>query len=166
MKNIVIFGMDNTGKTTLGNNLKTLLNEVGNAKYVHSLGNVPIEKQMAFMESELSNNKAIDFKIFDRFPIIEERVYGNVLRGGSRYYGMGNYENEQLSKVDLFIYCDPGLDVIKNWQGREQMDGVIDNVDRLYNEYLVLKNELINNGYNVKTYDFNKDDYHDLMEFN
>lgn len=164
MKKIVIFGMDNTGKTTLGNNLKEYLNTVGNAVYVHSLGNVPLDDQIKFMDRELKDKPSIDFKIFDRFPIIEESIYGTLLRGKNRYEGMEDYCDGVLYNIDLFIYCNPGLDTILNWQNREQMDGVIDHSKELYEAYNELC-ENISRRYTVKTYNFNTDDYHDLLEF-
>ena len=163
MFNIVILGVDNSGKTTLAENLTKLLNEVGVVKSVHSLGNVELDFQRKFMESELSPSKVIDFKIFDRFPVIEERIYGNILRGGSRYT-VEDEEDFWLSKIDLFIYCDPGLKSIKNWKGRDQMDGVIDNINSLYKEYKKLYKELTSRGYNIKIYNYNTDDYRDLLE--
>lgn len=164
MLNIVIIGMDNTGKSTLCENISKLLGEVGNVRCIHSLGNVPIKKQMEFMENELSPGEGVDFKIFDRFPIIEEKVYGKLLRNKDRYSEMPEYEKQQLDKIDLFIYCDPGIKNIKKWNGREQMSGVIDNCELLYDEYNKVFNYLKNKGYNIIKYDYTKDDYQNLME--
>lgn len=163
MFNIVIFGVDNTGKTTLSKNLKEILSEVGWVKSIHSLGNVEIYLQRKFMEDELNKDKIYDFKIFDRFPVIEERIYGNILRGGSKYL-KSDEEDFWLSKIDLFIYCDPGIDSIKKWGSRDQMDGVIDNIDILYKEYNKLFKELKSKNYNVVKYNYNEDNYKDLLE--
>ena len=163
--NIVIFGMDNSGKTTLGNNLKNYLDDIYPATYVHSLGNVPLDDMIKFIETELLPPGAEQFKIFDRFPIIEEEVYGRLLRGESKFDNLEvGYKEKQLAKIDLFIYCDPGFDSITNWQGREQMDGVIDNAKKLYKAYNKLVKELTKKNYNIKTYNFNTDDFRTLLE--
>ena len=49
MINIVIIGLDNSGKTTLANSLTELFNKESSCKYVHSLGNVPLEDQLNFL---------------------------------------------------------------------------------------------------------------------
>lgn len=164
MFNIVIIGLDNSGKTTLANSLVEMLEKSGSrCKYVHSLGNVSLDQQLEFLNHELSEDTEYDYKIFDRLPPIEEKVYGVVLRGVNRY-GSTGIERFWLSKVDLFIFCNPGLDVITNWGNREQMNGVIDNSKSLYNRYLEVYNELVNSGYNVKTYNFKMDDYKELIK--
>lgn len=164
MFNIVIFGLDNSGKTTLANSLAELVEREGNkCKYVHSLGNVSLDQQLEFLNHELLEDTEYDYKIFDRLPPIEEKVYGVILRGVNRYGNLG-FERVWLSKIDLFVFCNPGFDTITNWGTREQMDGVIDNSKTLYNRYLEVYNELVNSGYNVKTYNFKMDDYKELIK--
>ena len=163
MINIVIMGLDNSGKTTLANSLTELLNENHTCKYVHSLGNVPLEKQLEFLNHEILEDNNYDYKIFDRFPIIEEKIYGPILRNNNRYANL-NVEDYWLSKINLFVFCNPGFDTISNWGEREQMDGVINNSKILYEEYLKVYDDLKNKGYNIKTYNFKIDDYHNLVE--
>lgn len=162
MINIVIIGIDNSGKTTLGNSLTEFLNRKNTCKYIHSLGNVPLEDQLNFLNHELLEDINYDYKIFDRFPIIEEKIYGNILRNNNRYENLG-VEDYWLSKIDIFILCNPGFETISNWGEREQMEGVIDNSKKIYKAYINLYNELKNKGYNIKIYNFKKDDYHNLI---
>ena len=163
MINIVIMGLDNSGKTTLANSLTELLNKNHTCKYVHSLGNVSLEKQLESLNHEILEDNSYDYKIFDRFPIIEEKIYGPILRNNNRYANL-NIENYWLSNINLFVFCNPGFDTISNWGEREQMDGVINNSKILYEEYLKVYDDLKNKGYNIKTYNFKIDDYHNLVE--
>lgn len=163
--NIVVLGCDNTGKSTLCNNLKNYLEDGIDftCDVVHSPGPVSIDEMKEFMESKLiSKDCKSHIRIFDRFSILEEFVYGNVLRGVNRFPDE-EYNDKLLSQVDLFIYCDPGLDNIIKWDGREQMDGVIENVNRIYGAYKVLVNKLKEKGYNIKTYNYMEDDYRRLV---
>ena len=80
--NIVVFGCDNTGKTTLCEDLEKWLTETHKKKVnmVHSLGpNKTIDEQIEFMKLCL-NNEVSEVNVFDRFPVFEETVCGTVLR--------------------------------------------------------------------------------------
>lgn len=160
--NIVIYGCDNAGKTHLA---KALEKALGGTQ-VHSLGNVPIEKQLDFMANELLPTTFKEVKIFDRFPIIEEEVYGNLLRGGSKYdsydYDVKDYF---LDKVNLFIYCYPGLLSTLNWQDREQMDGVKENVADIISEYIKLTYKLLKENKPILEFNYNVDpDYKEIIK--
>lgn len=167
-KNIVILGCDNSGKTTLSNQLVEYL-KLNNyrVEYKHSLGpNVTIEQQKQFMEDNLSNSCVT---IFDRFPFIEEGVCGTILRGFNAFDSGDEeedekYEKELLSKVDLFILCYPGLFEVIDWGEREQMFGVKENIVNLIKGYNMVAVNLKNLGYNIKEYNYKCDDIKDLME--
>lgn len=155
-KNIVVFGFDNAGKSTLAAKLADELS----GKAIHSLGPVPIEKMKEFMETELVNHS--EPKIFDRFPILEEYIYGKVLRGENRFNDE-EYNKDILSKVDLFIYCNPGVFTMLNWGSREQMDGVKENAVELINAFNTLAIELKTKGYNVREYNYHCDNIEDIL---
>jgi len=69
-----------------------------------------------------------------------------------------------LDKVDLFVYCYPGLFTILNWGDREQMDGVKERAFELIDAYNRLAVQLKSNGYNVKEYNFRCDDFRRLLD--
>ncbi len=125
-KKIVLFGTDNSGKTTLG---KSLAKELGGA-YISPLGPASLESQILYMAKNLNDSRIV---IFDRFPVIEEEVCGNVFRG------ISNFENveykQYIDSIDLFIFCNPGLEAILNWGEREQMSGVKEKIISLYAGY-------------------------------
>lgn len=146
LNNIVIFGMDNTGKTTLGKQLASTFN----MDYIHSPGLVDLEEKKKFMEENLAEGK----KIFDRFPIIEEDIYGNILRNKNELSNE-DYVNNILGKVDLFIYCNPGLFNTLKWGEREQMEGVKEYSLDLINAFNKKAVELKEKGYSVIEYNYN-----------
>lgn len=146
--NIVIFGCDNSGKTTLA---KTLCSVIEDSRYVRSLGpNKTFNEQIRFMVDNLDVDRV---NIFDRFPCIEENVCGNVLRGNDNFSGFDT--STILDKVDLFIFCYPGLKSVLDWGDREQLNGVKENVVGLINGYNKYAYKLIQNGYRVEEYNYN-----------
>lgn len=163
-KNIVIFGCDNAGKTTLAEQIIDMLNQWGyKAKYRHSPGkDAPIGVMFDFMESNLTEDC---ITIFDRFPVIEEEVCGRVLRGKNIFDGYVGETDAMLSKVDLFVFCMPHIFDIINWGEREQMDGVKDSVLELIHGYeeLAVKFKIL--GYNITQYSW-RDELGTQGEFN
>lgn len=160
-KNIVIFGCDNSGKTTLSSNLKFVFDlKFGqdNVFQIRSLGpGRTLNEQIDFMEKNLSME---GFKIFDRFPILEENVCGPIFRGKSNFE---NYPVEEQMKllryVDLFIFCYPGLFNVIKWGTREQMEGVKENVIDLISGYNKIAFDLKNSGFNIMEYNYTIDSY-------
>lgn len=150
-KNIVVFGCDNTGKTNLTRVLNDVLKEAGvNVKIIGSIGKAKKETQQDYITNMLDLE---GIKIFDRFTPIEEYVCGNVLRGKS------NFNLDELkvfsNKVDLFVFCYPGLFNILNWGTREQMEGVKENALDLITNYNCMAVWLVENGFNVTEYNYN-----------
>lgn len=157
-KNIVIFGCDNSGKTTLCYALQDTLSTyyTDDVEVIKSIGaNKTIEEYLNFMNENLKKDCVT---LFDRFPIIEEEVTGVILRGNSLFGSFSTCELfKYLSKVDLFIYCYPGFQNIKKWEDREQMDGIKENVDVLIPGYLQFALKLQDIGCNVFEYNYNCD---------
>lgn len=159
--NIVVFGCDNTGKTTLCENLERYYKETmhKSVNMVHSLGpNKSLEEQIDFMRYGVFNNTS-DINIFDRFPVIEETVCGTILRNKNNFTNSvkGLLGYSYLRFVDLFVYCNPGLMKVLKWGEREQMEGVKENVVNLMNGYNKFAYELLQAGFNVYEYDYSKD---------
>lgn len=144
---IVVFGCDNTGKTTLCEYIrKTLIDGFGinedGVHCLHSPGPVPVESQISFMNKTFELN---GFIIMDRFPVIEEATCGIVLRGYNKFASLNDpmREVDFLEKVDLFIHCNPGLEYIERWGSRQQMEGVKENSRLLNQKYNEVRNELV-----------------------
>lgn len=147
-KKIVIFGPDNSGKTTLANQISREFK----FSYVHSLGPVDVDKMVQFMDDMLSSEENV---VFDRFPIIEESIYGLALRGSSKFdCFIQEYISSFLKRVNLFIYCNPNLDTICKWGTREQMDGVKENISKIKSLYDDYCDKLVVENYPVVCYDY------------
>lgn len=154
--NIVVFGCDNTGKSTLCSDLVKIFNANGYiCDTTHSPGPKPIEELVEFIENNLLSKDSKEIRIFDRFPIIEEAVYGKLLRGGSRFNDE-EYNKQTLGRIDAFIYCFPERESILNWGAREQMDGVKENAEDIIDEYTNVFNKIIKINNKVIIYDYNK----------
>lgn len=160
-KNIVIFGCDNSGKTTLATSLKFICDlKYGsdNVYKVTSLGpKRTLTEQVNFMEKNLISEGV---KIFDRFPLIEEYVCGPIFRNKNNFENYPASEGEKLLRsVDLFIFCYPGLFSVIDWGAREQMDGVKENVIELINGYNKIAFDLKKSGFNIVEYNYTTDSY-------
>lgn len=130
---IVVFGCDNSGKTTLCNCIANSLTHL-DFKVIPPLGPASLEEQLNRLEEIASDPGNL---ILDRFPLIEECVCGKILRGRSNFDELEDKSlmYKCLDEVDLFIHCNPKLSVIKKWDNRDQMQGVKENVGQLYLGY-------------------------------
>lgn len=138
-KTIVVYGCDNSGKTTACQNLEEILLERGyRAKVIHSPGPVSAVEMVKFMAENTRNDPDIDIRILDRFPAIEEPVYGPLIRGENKLKDFKNLCMLFMDQVDRFIYCDPGISSVENWGDREQMDGVKENAKLIRDSYIAL----------------------------
>lgn len=145
--NIVVFGCDNSGKTTVSKLFDSIL-----GGYVHSPGPLKdIESMKKFIEDNINKNP---INIFDRFPIIEEYACGNVLRNNNLFSNEVEYSINTFDKIDLFIYCCPPIDIVTNWGDREQMEGIKDNVVGLREKYQEVYDFLKEHHYTVIKYDY------------
>ena len=140
----IFTGMDNSGKTTLVNRVSKNLG----LPVVKSMGpdHTRDEKHIWFLD-QMAREKAFpDSVLFDRFLPFEEMVYGKVLRGDAIY-----------SLKDLnptIIYTRPHSSVIFNWDGREQMEGVIEKDKKLLAAWDDLMWGLMARGWKVQVYDY------------
>lgn len=149
-KKIVIFGVDNSGKTTLA---ERLMNLFSNFQVKHSPGPGSPEEMVKWMDENVFSSQDL---ICDRFPLIEEGVNGPILRNVDV---LANIDSDRYyDNIDLFIFCDPGLDVIQNWGVREQMDGIKENVNALYDAYCNLARLLAFADFPLIKYDWTNDD--------
>ena len=153
---IVVFGCDNTGKTTFCNELHDYLIEQYNVEIAKSIGaNKSLFEYMEFMKKNIEKENVV---IFDRFPIIEEATCGRVLRDNNMFGKWDNLETmEILESIDAFVFCYPGLFQILNWGDREQMDGIKENALPLINAYNEIAVALKSIGLNVFEFNYTRD---------
>lgn len=156
---ILNLGVDNTGKTTLS---KRILKEFPYYGYVKPFGPLNQKTQKNITTGILNvvkhrNNTPI---LYERFPLLDEMVYGEVLRGRSNFkIGHELYKQflETLKSHDYFIiYNRPTTEIIlRTLEEREQMDGVVDNVFVLLERYDSLIRRLERDGLEVSHHNFN-----------
>lgn len=158
-KKIVVYGCDNTGKTTLCKNLSKIFNSSeglsGRTLWVKSLGpGKTLSEYINFMIGFLNSHDNI---IFERYPLFEESIYGNLLRGRNVFEDLKENDkyDELLTGVDVFIHCFPGFDSLLNFGQREQMGGVKENVMQIVTEFKRLTNFLKENDFPVIEYNYN-----------
>ena len=133
---IICEGMDNSGKTTLA---KYLAENLPNAKLVPTHGPVKPEEVNTILRSI---GMAVFYRkplIYDRFPIISEMVYGEILRNGSAFNAV--YDCDLLlgwlkACNPLIIYCRPSKETIfQSIKDRPQMAGVVKSKEALLSRY-------------------------------
>lgn len=137
MKKIVVYGCDNSGKTTAVAEIRKILtmNKIS-CETVHSCGPKSAREQVEFMVKELQTNPGSPkVKVFDRFPAIEEFVYGPIVRNKNVLKDYSITCEVLMNQIDLFIFCCPGYETISNWGYRWQMKGVKENVESIILAY-------------------------------
>jgi hypothetical protein len=160
---LILDGPDNTGKTTLAHKI---CSEFG-LKYLHSPSEYKYDfsKMIDWARQELSTDR---YALYDRFSPITDQVYGPVLRGGTPYLDT----EEGRSVVDLLrvtphliIYTRPSKESILRFGDREQMDGVIENAEKLLVKYDALFYDLMKSGYNIVGYNWenNPEEFNHVM---
>jgi len=147
-RKIVIIGMDNTGKTTLVNDMKNILN----IESIKSPGpNFTKEEMYEEIITDLSKEELV---ILERFAIVEEMIYGEILRNAPKF----NFEDLMQIKEKynpIFIYCRPKKENVFNFGDREQMEGVIEQSKKLLEGFDNLYNKMIQNEFDIFRYDYN-----------
>lgn len=155
---VIVIGMDNTGKSTLCENLAKELK----LEHLHSLGYKPSKETLLnFMAYNLTNEKDV---IFERFSFFDEIIYGPVLRYYTKFNIGDDFYYNLLEKEPYIIYCRPEDNVIFNWGNREQMDGVIEHEQELLNRWDALVDILKEDGFKVIDYDYTKDSTSKLIK--
>lgn len=160
-KFVIVEGMDNTGKTTL---IQLINREYarGYASAKVSLGpNCSADEQLTWLQMVLSQVDVTpnDLLVFDRFLPICDTIYGNVLRGGS-LWDIADLELERIRNCynPLIIYCRPHMEKIVGFEdGREQMEGVVENSKALVEAYDETMEILMLKGFEVIRYDYEVD---------
>ena len=145
---IIVVGMDNTGKTTLVNQLSDFYK----CESIKSLGPGYTRQEMI---DEVKRKLELPYRaILERFSILEELVYGNVLRNHSKFR---IDDMDWLRDNDfVIVYCRPEDEVIYNFGDREQMEGVIEQREKLVKYWDELVVELARRGFVIIPYDWTK----------
>lgn len=154
---IIIEGMDNTGKTTL---IQRLIREVGRGylSAMVSLGpNKTLLEQFHWVDKQIALAKmGGPLTIYDRFLPICDVVYGPIIRNGSLWGINHLIINQLLEEVNpLIIYCRPSNEKVIGFEdGREQMEGVVENAKELLDGYDEVMKKLLKSGFEIINYNY------------
>lgn len=148
----IVTGMDNSGKTTL---VRRMSEELG-LPVVKSMGpDHTLDEKFLWTLDQMSREKSIPGSvIYDRFLPLEEMVYGKVLRGNP-IFNLNDHYMETLKDLHpIILYTRPSSKTIFNWDGREQMEGVIEQKEKLLAAWDDLMWGLMARGWDVQVYDY------------
>ncbi len=128
---IIIEGADNTGKSTLGQKLS----EMFLMELKHSIRPDPLWTPQEALEHSYRQLHP-QLAILDRVYAISEYVYGPICRGRSALADLHDKALIDLqNRPYLIIYCRPSMGTILRNNGRDQMDGVIENHQEIVKAY-------------------------------
>ena len=139
---IIIEGCDGTGKTTLTKKLiKHFPSLDMGPRFATSLDG-PKDGLCRMMVDALLHDLIRSPRLYDRHSIISEYVYGSVLPNRHVHPDfLGPYMQsvrERIANHSLIVWCEPPLPIVRQAVAQEeQMDGVVQHLDRLYEAYQV-----------------------------
>lgn len=148
---IIIEGPDNSGKSHLGKSLARDLK----IPLEHSVKPDPAWTDLQALDNAIMQLIPQNI-IRDRTYTLSEWVYGPICRGRS---ALGHLHRGALFNLmhnrHLIIYCRPKDEVILKNDGREQMEGVLENHLAIIKRYDTLMDALIaSNSVEVVEYDY------------
>lgn len=154
---IIVEGCDNSGKSTLINQLSEDLKllVVANRRRPTCTGDVVMWTCDAI---RLGSRYPT---IFDRWQPISEPIYGPICRGTMWPDSNTLKSLHSLTIGALVVYCRPPDHVILNFGDRPQMEGVIKNAKEIIKAYDLRMAML---PFPVIQYDYTQDDYKVLRE--
>lgn len=157
---IIVEGMDNTGKTTLVEELQQLYPKL---TYRPSIGNkhdLNQIKEQAYEEAYTP----MPLVLADRSRIISEFIYNPILNARPIAYPWGQYMDLVKSFVrghHLVIFCHRPLhELMKTFDSREQLAGVKENAAKIFKAYEEVEGmfrflfRVSNSGSEVHDYDY------------
>lgn len=108
---IILEGPDNGGKTTLAKFLST---QTG-LRLHHSGGPPKDRSEILYRATELLKLENV---IFDRFPVISDRIYSKLLRGED-FFANTTFPIRLAQQRPFIIYCRPPMEVLLKLDGHE-----------------------------------------------
>lgn len=149
---IIVTGMDNTGKTTLVQELSNRLSY----PVVKSPGpHLSIDEKRLWILDQLTREDSVPSHIiYDRFMPFEEMVYGPVLRGEFTFSLDEDLLQELKNRRPVIVYTRIPKRKILEFGDRYQMEGVEDAAEKLLAEWDELIMNLMTTGWSVIIYNY------------
>jgi hypothetical protein len=165
---IIVEGVDGSGKTTL---IQQIREGVPRSFWMMKSSNRPrLKSEILNLELWVQTGLRLKLNLlFDRFPLISERIYGQVIRGRS----LVSLDYDQISKSLwslcpdqsslLIIHCRPPDEKIKQRvRNCPQMEGVHDHIGQLIVEYDYAMS-VLGKSCPIITYNSEIDDFRELL---
>ena len=152
--NICIEGPDNSGKTSLALELAYIYERL----IRHATKPADNEAAALDFEIECRDDSSL---ILDRSQAVSGLIYDFVVRKQMPYFGM--HDVERLAYEALLIICLPPKDIVLADKERDQMAGVRENHEALYDAYASLVTDGKIGQASVFVYDYTKHKTTDVM---
>lgn len=138
---IIVEGPDGGGKSALLTRIASDLPHIPRAdRFATSLGG-PLENlgMLVYRDTQKQNDMDMP-QLYDRHPIISEYVYGHAIREREInpyfLYPSAHTLRNVIADHSLVIWCiPPKFDVAHNVENGDQMPGVVDHIDKIYEGY-------------------------------
>lgn len=145
---IIVEGLDNTGKTTLVEQISKAFPEL---RVRESIGNKHDLTSIATQAgAETMRSPVMDHTLTDRSRLISEWVYNPILKQREMAFSFEEWLHHLqyfVKSPQLIIHCTRPLYTVANgWDQREQLEGVLDHLaelDEAYNRIMVMMNFLL-----------------------
>lgn len=142
---IIVEGPDGAGKTTLISRLTSgILYDVSIGPRASHSTNGPVDDLSRWVDTNLLSWGHSELKIYDRYPLISEPIYGSIIRGEVDSHFTDKWLRHRLNtfrSMTFVIWCIPPLKVVRanvtvsDHETPTQMDGVAMNIDAIWSLY-------------------------------
>lgn len=166
---IILEGVDGSGKTTLLSNLLDQFPSIEeHARASASVGG-PLDNIQDWAREDMATQMIQPLSFYDRHPMFSEPIYGAIIRNYVHPWFNSDEAQEMgdsFLRNNLIVICLPPLEnVLENVKVEDQMPGVHDHIEALYNVYRQTITSLqVAFPHNVFHYDYtNEEDLDDLV---